>query len=214
MIHTGKNSNSIARGLLEIGAIKLSIQNPYKWASGWNSPIYCDNRMTLSHSELRTAILNAFLDLIEEKGLEADCIAGVATGGIPYGALVADKLNLPFVYVRSKIKEHGRKNLVEGDLKKGWKTLVIEDLISTGGSSMQAVVGLRDAGAKVESVLSIFTYAFDQATSLFANGDCEYMSLVKYEDMVDQASRLDYIKEEEKMELQNWRKNPSVWKNK
>jgi len=207
-----KNSKEIAAGLLEIGAIKLNPDDPYTWASGWKSPIYCDNRMSLSHPALRKLITRTFLEKIRSLPESYDCVAGVATGGIPYGALVANELDLPMVYVRPTAKAHGRNNTVEGDMQAGWNCLVIEDLVSTGGSSMKAVISLRDAGALVHDTISIFTYGFQQAISLFQNGNCRLHSLVHYDDMSTEAHRLDYINKEHITELSRWRKDPARWR--
>jgi len=207
-----KNSKEIAAGLLQIGAIKLQVDEPFTWASGWKSPIYCDNRMSLSHPALRDLIKSSFLQYIRDHNLYADVIAGVATGGVPYGALIADSSDLPFVYVRSQSKGHGRQNTVEGDLQEDQQCVVIEDLISTGASSMKAVVSLRDAGAIVNDTISIFTYGFDQSGALFLNGDCALHSLVHYDDMISEAHRLDYIKPDQIKELKQWRQSPSTWK--
>lgn len=207
-----KSSKQIAAGLLQIGAIKLNPDEPYTWASGWKSPIYCDNRMSLSHPELRELITQSFLEQIDQLSESYDCIAGVATGGIPYGALVADRLSLPMVYVRPTAKAHGRNNTVEGDLQADWNCLVIEDLVSTGGSSMKAVISLRDAGARVTDTISIFTYGFGQAVGLFQNGNCRLHSLVHYDDMSSEAHRLDYISQEHISELKSWREDPSRWR--
>ena len=207
-----KYSRTIASGLLEIGAVKLEVDDPFEWASGWKSPIYCDNRMTLSHPALRKNICSAFISFTESLTEDIDCIAGVATGGIPYAALLAESLGLPMIYVRSKAKGHGRQNLVEGDLKEGWNCLVIEDLISTGGSSMKAVHGLRDAGAIANTVVSIFTYGFDQAKDLFTENNCNYSSLVDYNELSEEALQQKYISENQLNELQTWRKNPAQWR--
>ncbi len=168
--------------------------------------------MSLSHPALRDLIKRSFLEYIDDHQLTADVIAGVATGGVPYGALIADEADLPFVYVRSQSKGHGRQNTVEGDLQSGQKCVVIEDLVSTGASSMKAVVSLREAGAVVTDTISIFTYGFDQSGVLFQNGDCSLHSLVHYDDMITEAHRLDYIKPDQIKELKQWRQSPSSWK--
>lgn len=195
----------IAENLLQIKAIKLSPQKPFTWASGKLSPIYCDNRISLSYPKVRSQIITAFADSIREKHPEADVIIGVATAGIPHGAMIADKLGLPFAYVRSKAKAHGRQNLIEGMVKEGWKGVVIEDLISTGGSSLTAVNALREEGINVLAVHAIFEYGFSIAKEAFAKENCPYFTLSNYEVLLKEAIKLEYISENELAILNEWR---------
>lgn len=204
-------SKKIANYLLEINAIKLQPSEPFTWASGWKSPIYCDNRKTLSYPKIRTEIKNAFADLIKDKFKNVDVIAGVATGAIAQGALVAEALDLPFIYIRSAAKGHGMTNLIEGDIKPGDRVVVIEDLISTGGSSLKAVEALREANANVLGMVAIFTYGFDTANDNFKDANCILYTLSNYNSMIDAASELNYIAENQKETLKEWRKNPSNW---
>ena len=203
--------NEVAKSLLQINAIKLSPANPFTWASGWNSPIYCDNRKTLSFPEVRTYIKNCFVDIIKEKYPNAEVIAGVATGAIAQGALVAEALGLPFVYVRSAAKGHGLENLIEGTIKEGQKVVVIEDLISTGGSSLKAVNALRTAKTEVLGMLAIFTYGFETAVDNFKNAECELETLSNYETLISFAKDSNFVKESEVQSLNEWRINPAVW---
>ena len=200
-----------AAKLLNVKAIKLQPTNPFTWASGWKSPFYCDNRKTLSYPELRTFVKIEIARIIQERYPEAEAIAGVATGAIPQGALVADALSLPFVYVRSKPKDHGLENLIEGELKPGSKVVVVEDLISTGGSSLKAVEALRRAGYEVCGMVASYTYGFDVATQAFADAQVELTTLTNYEAVVAQALKTGYIKQEEVALLNEWRQNPSQW---
>ena len=200
----------VARKLLQIKAIKLSPQNPFTWASGLRSPIYCDNRIILSHPDIRTLIIQAF----EEKArafLPFDGIAGVATAGIAHGALLAQAMGLPFIYVRSKAKGHGRQNAIEGAWEAGQRWLVIEDLISTGGSSLKAVETLREAGCEVVGVLAVFTYEFPMAAEAFAEAECSLDTLSNYPALLDEAAREKYIPQEALRTLENWRKAPQAW---
>ncbi len=197
--------------LLQIKAIQLKPATPFTWASGWKSPIYCDNRKTLSYPEVRTFIKKAFTDLIREKYPEAEVIAGVATGAIAQGALVADEMNLPMIYIRSAAKSHGMTNLIEGEVKPGQKVVVIEDLVSTGGSSLKAVQALRDAGCEVLGMAAIFTYGFDTAAANFREADCALDTLCEYNVMIDRAKEIGYVKEEEIEALKEWRKDPANW---
>ncbi len=206
-----ENAKKTANHLLQIKAIKLAPSNPFTWASGMKSPIYCDNRKTLSFPEVRNDIRDAFVDLVQEKYADADVIAGVATGAIALGVLVAQALNKPFVYVRSGAKSHGLTNTVEGHLEAGQKVVVIEDLISTGGSSLKAVEALRECGAEVMGLVAIFTYGFDKATQNFAAANCECSTLSNYETMLEIAVESNYITNEDVAILQNWRKNPDSW---
>lgn len=200
-----------AEFLLQIKAIKLQPSNPFTWASGWKSPIYCDNRKTLSFPDVRTFIRDSFAAMIRNLYPEADMIAGVATGAIAHGALVADKMALPFIYVRSGAKEHGLGNQIEGHFMPGQKVVVIEDLISTGGSSLGAVSALRDAGCVVLGMVAIFTYEFKKATDAFAAADCSLNTLSNYSVLVESAVRTGYIGQAEVETLKKWRVDPANW---
>jgi len=201
----------IANNLIQIKAIKLEPANPFTWASGWKSPIYCDNRKILSYPELRTMIKKEFVSLIKEKFSDVQVIAGVATGAIAHGALVAEAMNLPFIYIRSKPKGHGLENMIEGDLKDGQKVVVVEDLISTGKSSLKAVEAIRFAGAEVLGLVAIFTYNFQLAEDSFTNQGCEYYTLSDYNSMIEEALNMKYINESQIETLKNWRKSPDNW---
>ncbi|MCQ2193834.1 MAG: orotate phosphoribosyltransferase [Paludibacteraceae bacterium] len=201
----------IAEKLLKIKAIKVQPSNPFTWASGWKSPIYCDNRKTLSYPEIRTLIKIELARLVREMYDEVDVIAGVATGAIAQGAMVAEELGLPFVYVRSSPKDHGLENLIEGDLKPGQKVVVIEDLISTGGSSLKAVEALRKDGCEVIGMLAIFTYGFPVASEKFKEAKVELTTLSNYEAVLQHMLDNKQIGETEMATLQEWRKNPSEW---
>ncbi len=207
-----KIEHLVAEKLLQIKAIKLNPTNPFTWASGWKSPIYCDNRKTLSYPESRNLIKNEFANIIKEQYPDADAIAGVATGAIAIGALVADVLGLPFVYVRSSSKSHGLENLIEGVLEKGQKVVVIEDLVSTGGSSIKAVEAIRKHGSEVLGMLAIFTYGFDLAVNNFKSADCKLTTLSDYNALLELATQTGYIKPEELATLNSWRQNPDSWK--
>jgi len=200
-----------AEYLLQIKAIKLQPSNPFTWASGWKSPIYCDNRKTLSFPEVRSFIRDSFADMIKELYPGAEMIAGVATGAIAHGALAADKMGLPFIYVRSGAKEHGLGNQIEGYYEKGQKVVVIEDLISTGGSSLSAVKALREAGCEVLGMVAIFTYEFKKASDGFASEHCKLDTLSNYTALIDTAVKTGYIGEAEVETLKKWRVDPSVW---
>ena len=200
-----------AEKLLKVKAIKLQPANPFTWASGWKSPIYCDNRKTLSYPSLRNFVKIEISRLIAEKFGQVDAIAGVATGAIPQGALVADELNLPFVYVRSKPKNHGLENLIEGELRPGMKVVVIEDLISTGGSSLKAVEALRKNGCEVIGMVASFTYGFDVAKEAFKAANVELVTLTNYDAVIKVALETAYVAEEDIDVLQAWRKDPAGW---
>lgn len=206
-----KVEKKVAEKLLKIKAIKLQPTMPFTWASGWKSPIYCDNRKTLSYPEIRTYIKEEFCHLIKEKYPDVEVIAGVATGAIAQGALVAEELGLPFIYVRSAPKGHGLENLIEGDLKPKQKVVVIEDLISTGGSSLKAVEAIRDNGSKVLGMMAIFTYEFPAAKEAFKKHEVELTTLSNYSSMLDVALEIDYIAHNEMETLQEWRKDPANW---
>jgi orotate phosphoribosyltransferase len=203
-------SKEIAKSLLQINAVKLSPQNPFTWASGIKSPIYCDNRITLSFPAVRDLIINGFVE--KSKVFEPfDIVAGVATAGIPHGALLADRLAKPFIYVREKAKSHGRQNQIEGLITEGSRVLVIEDLISTGGSSLKAVEALREAGCIVVGILAIFTYGFDKATSVFKEANCPFDTLSDYDTLIVQAIDNQYVMPEELATLSAWRQSPETW---
>jgi orotate phosphoribosyltransferase len=201
----------VAEKLLKIKAVKLQPVNPFIWASGWKSPIYCDNRKTLSYPGIRNFIKLELARIIVEKYDQVDAIAGVATGAIAQGAMVAEELNLPFVYIRATPKDHGLENLIEGDLKPGSKVVVIEDLISTGGSSMKAIDAVRNAGCDVLGMVAIFTYGLPAAEKTFREGKVNLTTLCNYDAILDEALRIDYIDESEIKTLQEWRKDPSKW---
>ncbi|RZK54294.1 MAG: orotate phosphoribosyltransferase [Pedobacter sp.] len=201
----------VAEFLLQIKAIKLQPNNPFTWASGWKSPIYCDNRITLSHPSVRTYIRQKLAQLIQEEYGAVDVIAGVATAGIPQGVLVAQELGLPFIYVRAKAKEHGTGSLIEGEIIEGQRVVVIEDLISTGKSSLQAVDALRAAGLSVAGLVAIFTYGFDKADENFAAAKCRYSTLSNYSALIDYAAEHSFIAQNDIKLLSKWRENPAEW---
>ncbi len=201
----------IAEQLLQINAIKLNITNPFTWASGWKSPIYCDNRKTLSYPMVREIIRDSFVELISEKFKQVNIIAGVATGAIAHGALVAEKMQLPFVYVRSASKSHGLQNKIEGEFQVADNVVVIEDLISTGGSSLNAVSALRDAGANVLGLCAIFSYGFDIATQNFEKANCPFFTLSNYNTLTEVAVQTGYINEADSETLKIWRESPGEW---
>ena len=201
-----------AEKLLKIKAIKLQPDNPFTWASGWKSPFYCDNRKTLSYPELRSFVKTELSRVILENFEDVDAIAGVATGAIPQGALVADVLNKPFVYVRSKPKDHGLENLIEGELKPGMKVVVVEDLISTGGSSLKAVDAIRNNGCEVIGMVAAYTYGFDAAEKAFKNAKVKLITLTNYEAVLYVALKTGYITANQVNVLNTWRKDPANWK--
>ncbi len=205
-------ASQVAQHLLEIEAVKLNVQQPFQWASGWNSPIYCDNRLSLSYPKVRDYITDKLAEAVKAAYPEVEAIAGVATAGIPQGALVAAKLGLPFLYVRSKPKGHGMTNLIEGKVEDGQKVVVLEDLVSTGGSSLKAVQDLRDAKAEILGMIAIFTYGFDVADENFANASTKLVCLSNYSALVEEALKMNYIKEEDLSSLKEWRESPSTWK--
>ncbi len=207
-METGKK---IAQTLLQIKAIKLSPANPFTWASGWRSPIYCDNRKTLSYPGARREIYESFASLITEKYPHADVIAGVATGAIACGVLTAEALGKPFIYVRSAPKDHGMANQVEGHFEPGSKVVVVEDLISTGGSSLKAVEALRSAGCDVLGMVAIFTYGFPTASSNFAQAGVELDTLSDYNTLIELATEQGYVQPEEVTTLREWRQSPDTW---
>lgn len=207
-----KNIKSqLAAKLLDIKAVKLQPTDPFTWASGWKSPIYTDNRKTLAYAQLRSFVKLELCHAIQENFPEAEVVAGVATGAIAQGALVADQLGMPFCYVRPKPKDHGMGNQIEGEVKVGAKVIVVEDLISTGGSSLKAVAALREAGCEVVGMVASFTYGFPVAEQAFAEAGVKLITLSDYEHVVEEAAKTGYIKDEEKAVLGEWRKNPSTW---
>lgn len=210
-VQNKKTAQEIAKYLLEIKAIRLKPQDPFIWASGWKSPIYCDNRLSLSYPEIRVFIKNSLAKAIQDNFPGVEAIAGVATAGIPQGALVADSLGLPFLYVRSKAKGHGMENMIEGKITPGQKVVVIEDLVSTGGSSLKAVEDLRANKFDVLGMLSIFTYGFDVAKSNFENANVRLICLSDYDSMLSQAVSESYVSEDDVATLQKWREDPGIW---
>ncbi|MDR6943034.1 orotate phosphoribosyltransferase [Mucilaginibacter pocheonensis] len=213
MFNNNEIEQQVAEFLLQIKAIKLQPNNPFTWASGWKSPIYCDNRVTLSHPSIRTYIRQQLAAAIHEKFGSVGCIAGVATAGIPQGALVAQDLGLPFIYVRSKPKDHGTGSLIEGDITTttGKRVVVIEDLISTGKSSLQAVDALRSAGYEVAGLAAIFSYGFDVATQNFKQANCPFVTLSNYSALIKYAEEHQYIIDKDVAVLKQWRENPADW---
>jgi len=202
----------VAEMLLYIQAIKLNTEKPFTWSSGWKSPIYCDNRLSLSYPEIRQTIRDGLVQAIRENFFTVESIAGVATAGIAQGALVAEALNLPFLYVRPKPKDHGMENLIEGKITKGQKVVVVEDLVSTGGSSLKSVQALRDAGFEVLGMVSIFNYGFDIATRNFYDANTSLISLSDYSQLLKYALDQKYISDEQLTSLKSWRVDPSNWK--
>ena len=206
-----KTASTVAGSLLEIGAIKLNYKKPFTWSSGWKSPIYCDNRLSLSFPEIRTSIKLFLSVAIQENFHGAEAIAGVATAGIAQGALVADQLDLPFLYVRPKPKDHGMENLIEGKIEKGRRVVLVEDLVSTGGSSLKAAEALRDAGFLLEGMIAIFTYGFDVAARDFEEAGIPLICLSDFEHLLPVAVDMNYIQEEDLAAIKKWRSNPSEW---
>ena len=204
------NAAKVADFLLQINAVKLQPSNPFKWASGWNSPIYCDNRKILAYPKIREFIKNEFISLIKEFDTPT-CIAGVATGGIAIGAIVAEELGLPFCYVRSESKSHGMKNNIEGDLKLEDKVFVIEDLISSGKSSIKAVRDLKEFGVEITGLGAIFTYGFEVSENNFSEESCSFKTLSNYSVLLETALKNNYISNEELATLVKWRNSPSTW---
>ncbi|MFK7693339.1 orotate phosphoribosyltransferase [Paenibacillus sp. HJGM_3] len=198
----------IAEQLLEIGAVALRPKDPFTWTSGLKSPIYCDNRLTISYPHVRDLIALGFSEKIRDLYPEAEVVAGIATGGIPHGAFVAQKLNLPMIYVRDKAKGHGKENVIEGAIKPGQKVVMIEDLFSTGGSSIKAANAVRDAGAEVLGIIAIFSYQFESAVANFMQAGFDYHSLSNYTAMIDVAVKLGRIQQEDVALLQSWRTSP------
>lgn len=204
-------ATDFAAQLLEVKAVKVQPTEPFTWASGWKSPFYCDNRKTLSYPKLRTFVKNNLVELIKASFSDADAVAGVATGAIAQGALVADALGLPFCYVRSKAKDHGMGNLIEGTLPEGSKVVVVEDLISTGGSSLKAVEALRAAGFEVVGMVAAYTYGFPIAEQAFQKAGVRLLTLTNYEAVVSVAIESGYITADQQPTLNEWRKDPANW---
>jgi len=211
MIKSDVSAHKIAEFLLQIKAIKLQPNKPFTWASGWKSPIYCDNRKTLSYPKIRTYIRQQFSTIIVEEYGKPDVIVGVATGGIAIGALVAQDLGLPFAYVRAEAKVHGLSNLMEGVVEKGQSVVVIEDLVSTGNSSLKAVESLRKEGCEVKGMASIFSYGFKVADDAFKKAKCKLFTLSDYETLVEQALKSNHITEKDLKSLKVWRESPDSW---
>lgn len=211
MITDIDNATKIAEYLLQIKAVKLQPNDPFTWSSGWKSPIYCDNRKTLSYPNVRTYIRQSFSQLILEEYGKPDLIAGVATGGIAHGVLVAQELGVPFVYVRSSAKKHGLGNQIEGDYHEGHNVVVIEDLISTGGSSLEAVEALREVGLNVKAVVAIFSYGFDESKNRFENAKCALKVLSNYDILVERALENGAIANDDLISLKEWRTIPDQW---
>ena len=212
MILNKDTAKKTAELLLQIKAIKLSPNDPFNWASGWKSPIYCDNRVTLSYPPVRVFLKEEISKLVELEYGKPDVIAGVATGAIAIGVLVAQQLGVPFIYVRPEPKKHGRKNQIEGHLESGQNVVVIEDLISTGNSSLNAVAALKEAGAVVKGMVAIFSYGFDVASKNFDDKNVRLTTLSNYENLLEQALDSNYITDKELVTLNDWRKSPSDWK--
>jgi len=211
MFDKSEIEQQVAEFLLQIKAIKLQPNNPFTWASGWKSPIYCDNRITLSHPTIRTYIRQQLTRMVQDMFGSVGCIAGVATAGIPQGVLVAQELGLPFIYVRSKPKDHGTGNLIEGDILTPQRVVVIEDLISTGKSSLQAVEALRSAGYDVAGLAAIFSYGFDVAANNFKEANCPFVTLSNYDALIKYAGENQYILPKDVEVLRQWRENPAEW---
>ena len=212
MIFNEDKALKVAEFLLQIKSIKLNPAEPFKWASGINSPIYCDNRITLSYPQIRTFIRQVYTESVMEYFGKPDVIAGVATGGIAQGALVAQELGVPFIYVRSEAKAHGMGNQIEGYFEAGQKVVVIEDLISTGGSSLKAIEALRKADLDVKGLIAIFSYGFDIANQNFVKAECPYVTLTNYDIMLNKALDNNLISEADLTSLRQWKENPGKWK--
>lgn len=205
-------AQAVAGHLLDIGAIKLNHKQPFTWSSGWKSPVYCDNRLALSYPPIRTFIKESLVTAIRENFEDVQCIAGVATAGVPQGALVADLMGLPFVYVRPKPKDHGMGNLIEGKVEKGQRAVLIEDLISTGGSSLKAAEAMKEAGFKVIGMAAIFTYGFQVAEQSFTEAKIPLICLSDFNHLLDEALERKYITEDQLIYVKSWRLDPGNWK--
>jgi len=205
-------ARQVASMLLDIGAIKLNHSNPFTWSSGWKSPVYCDNRLALSYPEIRSFVKDSLASAVKKKFPETEYIAGVATAGIPQGALVADALKLPFVYVRPKPKDHGMGNLIEGKIDPGKKAVMIEDLISTGGSSLKAAQAMQEAGFNVIGMVAIFTYGFDVAEKSFEQSKMPLVCLSNFNYLLEEAVAKKYLDQSQLAHVRSWRQDPSIWK--
>lgn len=204
-------AEKVASMLLEVEAVQVQPDQPFRWSSGWYSPIYCDGRLTLSFPKVRKFIKSEFIELIKKEFAEAEAVVGVATAGIPQGAMIADEMDLPFLYVRSKAKGHGKENLVEGKLVKGQKVVVIEDVLSTGASSIRAVEALREAGVEVLGIVAIFTYGFDVMEQNMAEANVKFLTLSNYTTLVVEFSRKHDLSEKIMASLHEWRRDPAKW---
>lgn len=204
-------AEEIAKLLLDVQAVQFNFENPYKWSSGWNSPVYCDSRLTLSYPAIRTFIKNAFVLLIQENYPQVEALAGVATAGIPQSALIADALELPMVYVRPKPKEHGKENLIEGKIVAGQKVVIVEDIISTGKSTIQAALALREAGFDVLGAVAIYSYGFEFAHQSLRENDLDFKTLSAYPQLLVEIAKRQDIDEKTMASLHAWRKNPETW---
>ena len=211
MLTNAGTAAKVAEFLLQIKAVRLQPTEPFTWASGWKSPIYCDNRKTLSHPRIRTFIRQKFVEAINNSFPKPDVIAGVATGAIAQGVLVAEEMGLPFVYIRPEPKKHGLGNLIEGEITKGQSVVVVEDLISTGGSSLKAVDALREAGCEVKGMAAIFTYGFPDAEENFRKANVQLATLCDYSSLIRQALKDNLVAESELEQLEAWRKDPAAW---
>ena len=211
MIFEKEIARSTAEQLLQIKAIKLQPDDPFTWASGWKSPIYCDNRITLSYPAVRNFLRENLVKAITEKYGTPNAIAGVATGAIAIGVLVAQEMGLPFVYIRPEAKKHGRKNQIEGHLEPGQNVVIVEDLISTGGSSLKAYAALKEANANVLGMVAMFTYGFPVASKNFEDAQCELVTLSDYEHLLEQVHSTGYLKDDTLSTLRSWREDPSSW---
>lgn len=209
IITNDEMAKEIARMLLQIRAVSLSPNEPFTWSSGWKSPIYCDNRLTMSYPEVRSKIADSFAEIIRSQYPDVEVIGGISTGGIPHAAWVAERLNLPMIYIRDKAKGHGKQSQIEGVLQQGQKTVVIEDLISTGGSSLRAALAVRNAGGDVMSVISIFTYEFEQAAQSFADVGIPVQSLSRYSILIQEALEQNLITNDDVNKLKQWRVDPA-----
>ncbi len=212
MIGSKETALRVAEYLLQIKAIKLNPNEPFVWTSGWQSPIYCDNRLALAYPAIRTFIRQELSKAAEEHFTKADVVAGVATAGIPQGALVAQQLDLPFAYVRAEAKKHGMGNQIEGEINPGQKVILIEDLVSTAKSSIAAIKALKAHGAEVVGIISIFTYGFEVAEKAFENEKCKFVSLCNYESLIEKAIELNYVDKSTLPVLESWNKSPETWK--
>ncbi|MDX2305050.1 MAG: orotate phosphoribosyltransferase [Microscillaceae bacterium] len=211
MTDHSQTAEQIAKMLLEINAVQFSFEKPFVWSSGWNSPIYCDSRLSLSYPEIRTRIKEGYLQLIKNNYPEVEAIVGVATAGVPQGAIIADALNLPFLYVRPKPKEHGKENLIEGRIVSNQKVVLVEDIISTGNSSIKSAEALRNEGLDVIGVIAIFTYGFDFAEQNFAQHNLSYTTLTDYTKLLVEVFKKEGVSEKTMASLHEWRKKPDSW---